>query len=291
MQRSDLPTTKKHQLRLPDGRQLTWYEYGPASGQPLLFCTGAGMSGSLGFGAASLQALNIRVIAPDRPGLGGSDPHPEKTLSSWCRDTAELLASQKITAPLCLGFSQGAPFAFALAHAGMVKALAIVSGQDDFAHAPVRAMLPPPAADFVEKVQSKNSEYLDGLARIASAEGFFQLILSMSSERDQSLYATEQFRSAYLRCLVEGFGPGPAGYIQDLVNALNPWPFAVEQIRVPVNFWYGELDANPTHSPDFGKTLSRRLPLHTHSLLKGEGGSLLWTRSDDILGKLAERSS
>lgn len=276
-------------LQLKDGRRFAWYEWGPVSGYPVLFCTGAGMSGSLGFGAAQLESLHLRLFSIDRPGLGNSDPHPEKTLLSWCDDVAEILGHQKIEAPLCVGFSQGAPFAFVLASRGMLKALAIVSGQDDFSDPRVASLLPPHAARFVQLVQSRDPKFLDELARTANADGFFHLIVSMSSEKDRSLYASEPFKSAYLRCLREGFRLGSSGYIQDLLNVMAPWPFDVCRITIPVDFWYGELDTNATHSPNFAATLSKKLPNHTYTLFKEEGGSLLWTRAEEILRKIATR--
>jgi len=289
MARMHLTPQRKNSLRLKDGRRLAWYEWGPVTGHPVLFCTGAGMSGSLGFGAAQLDSLHLKLLSIDRPGLGDSDPHPGKTLLSWCDDVAELLENQKIEAPLCVGFSQGAPFAFALASRGMVKALAIVSGQDDFNDPGVASLLPPQVAGFVQLVQSRDAKFLDEFARTANADGFFHLIVSMSSEKDRSLYDSEPFKSAYLRCLKEGFRLGPSGYIQDFLNVMAPWPFDVRRINVPVDFWYGEQDTNATHSPNFGATLSKKLPNHTYTLFKEEGGSLLWTRAEEILRKLATK--
>lgn len=288
MRISDISPSKKQAVRLRDGRQLTWHEAGASSGYPVIFCTGAGMSGSLVFGSHQLSALSLRLLAVDRPGIGDSDPHPHKTFTSWCDDIAELLQCQKIEAqPLALGFSQGAPFAFALAHRGITKALAIVAGQDDFSNVQSRNKLPPQAAHFVERVQARDQQFLEGLAQIATADGFFDLIVSMSSRRDQELYTAEPFASAYRSCLREGFRAGPQGYIGDLVNALGQWPFAAESITCPADFWYGKQDANPTHSPDWGAALSHRFQKHTYSLLEGEGGSLLWTRTEEILRRLA----
>jgi pimeloyl-ACP methyl ester carboxylesterase len=62
-------------LRLPDGRTLAWSRWGPPTGRPVLLCTGAGMSGSLGFGLDAVPALGLQLLGIDRPGLGRSDPH------------------------------------------------------------------------------------------------------------------------------------------------------------------------------------------------------------------------
>ncbi len=67
--------------RVAPGRRLAWAEWGPADGAPVLFSPGAATEllarGSPG---GALERLGVRLIAVDRPGLGGSDPAPGRTL-------------------------------------------------------------------------------------------------------------------------------------------------------------------------------------------------------------------
>jgi pimeloyl-ACP methyl ester carboxylesterase len=107
----------------------------------VLFCPGAGTSSALGFGAECLDALGVRLIALDRPGLGGSDPDPTRTLASWAEDVRALIAERSLLGPRIVGFSQGAPFALACAAAGLVARAAIVSGGDELASPQMRAAL------------------------------------------------------------------------------------------------------------------------------------------------------
>lgn len=107
----------------------------------------------------------------------------------------------------------------------------------------------------------------------------------MSAECDRSLYLSDSFTQAYQRCLQEGFSQG-GGYVRDSVNAMSAWSFALENITIPVDLWYDGLDTSPVHSPDFSVTLAAHLPQATHILDPNEGGSILWTRSHDILSKL-----
>ena len=94
-----------------EARAMSWAEWGPEDGVPLLFCPGAGTSSALGFGAEAVDALGVRLIALDRPGLGSSDPDPERTLTSFADDVRAFIAARDVRAPLIVGFSQGAPFA------------------------------------------------------------------------------------------------------------------------------------------------------------------------------------
>ena len=48
------PPERQAKMQLYDGRMLAWSEWGPVDGLPVLFCTGAGMSGWFGFGVSDL---------------------------------------------------------------------------------------------------------------------------------------------------------------------------------------------------------------------------------------------
>jgi pimeloyl-ACP methyl ester carboxylesterase len=249
------------------------------------------MSGWLGFCASNLPNLGLKLIAIDRPGLGLSDPHPNKTLSSWVDDTREFIQTHALHPVLAVGFSQGAPFAFALAGQGLVEAIAIVSGQDELAHPRLRPLLHPDVAGMIAAVQQDPVEFEQHFSQMATWEGLWQLIVGMSAERDRILYESETFGAAYQRALQEGFSQGAQGYARDLVNALSSWTVKLEDITIPVDLWYGGLDTSTVHSPDFGATLASRLPNASHTIDPEEGGSILWTRSGDILAKLKSHVS
>jgi pimeloyl-ACP methyl ester carboxylesterase len=272
-------------LRLPDGRVLAWTEWGPAGGRPVLFCTGAGMSGSLGFAIPVLAALGLRMLALDRPGLGRSSPHRGKTLSTWVADAAHLIERHDLRGALAVGFSQGAPFALALAGAGLVRAVAVVAGQDELPG--VRRLLHPDVAAMLATARADPDGFEHTIRSTATADWLWSLILAMSAERDRRLYTGSSLGPAYRAALEEGFVQGPAGYARDLRLVLGPWPTPVEKIVTPVHLWYGARDTSTVHSPDSGRTLAGRLPCSRLHVLPDEGSSLLWTQGAHILTELA----
>lgn len=278
-------------MQLYDGRRLAWYEWGAVDALPVLFCTGAGMSGWLGFGTSYLPDLGLKLIAIDRPGLGSSDPHPNKTLSSWVDDTREFIQFNNLHNVLAVGFSQGAPFAFALAAQNLVQAIAIVSGQDELAHPRLRPLLHPDVEGMIAAVQKDAVGFERHFSQIVTPEVLWQLIIGMSGERDRLLYESDTFSKAYQRALQEGFAQGAQGYARDLVNSLSIWTVKLENITITVDLWYGALDTSTVHSPDFGATLALRLPNVSHTVDSEEGGSILWTRAWDILAKLKSHPS
>ena len=89
--RFDLTTATSAKLLLPDGRYLGYAEYGSPTGTPVIFLHGA--PGSR-LEAAHLnrpaRELGIRIIAPDRPGMGWSSPKPHRTLLDHADDVRQL---------------------------------------------------------------------------------------------------------------------------------------------------------------------------------------------------------
>ena len=271
----------RRNLELADGRRLAWAQWGPEGGRPVLFCPGAGTSGSLGFGADLLPGLGARLLAVDRPGLGWSSPHPGKTLDTWVDDVRQLVAHLGTDDLATVGFSQGAPFAVALAGAGLASSVALVAGQDDMPT--VRAALAPEVRELVDAVAADPSAVQAHIASVADADWLWTVVADTSGPRDRAFYTDPAFAPAFRQALAEGFRQGPDGYARDLVTALGPWPYRPEDVGVPVDLWYGGLDTSPVHSPDAGRTLAARFPAGRRHLLPDEGSSLLWTRAGEVL--------
>lgn len=274
------------EMTLQDGRTLAWSEWGPEAGQPVLYISGAGTSGEFAFGLDALEELNIRLIAPDRPGLGRSDFDPDKTLLSVAGDFSELITRLSPAKIPVAAVSQGVPFALALAALGPVSKLTIVSGQDELCRPEFLSGLPDQLRQMVEQAEADPAGLIAMLESFAEPESFLEFIVSTSSDLDKAFYSAEPFLSAFRRGLKAGFQQGPKGYALDTVAAMAPWTFEWEAISCPVSLWYGGQDASPVHSPDGGAFLETRLENATRHFFEDEGGSLLWSRARDILSDL-----
>jgi pimeloyl-ACP methyl ester carboxylesterase len=269
--------------KLPDGRRLGWAQWGPKDGAPVLFFSGAAMGRSLGFGADVLDQLGLRLIAVDRPGLGASSPDPGSTLTDWVADVRHLARALDLGSFKIVGFSQGAPFALACAEAGIVSAVAVVSGQDDLNHPALAKMLDPDVEKMLRAAAADPRGFQASFAAGADADMLWRLITGTSSEVDLAVYTDPSFEAAYRRSLAEGLSQGAEGYARDLVLSISRWPFELGKISVPVDLWYGAHDASPVHSPDHGAVLARRIPTARRHLIHDAGGSLLWTHAREIL--------
>jgi pimeloyl-ACP methyl ester carboxylesterase len=271
---------------LPDGRRLGWAEWGPEDAPPVLLFPGAATSRHLGLAAGVAEDVGVRIVSADRPGLGSSDPDESRTLTTWARDVGDLIRLRGIAAPRGIAFSQGAPFGLACAAAGVVAALAVVSGTDELAAPEVRELLVPDVRRLVDLCAADPAAARAVFRGLAATDAMWAMVLSGSSDLDRAVYTAPSFAAAYRQAMDEAFSQGPDGYTRDTLLSMTRWPFDPASIWVPVDLWYGALDTSPVHSPDSGARLHRLIPGARHHVLDGEGSSLLWTRGREILAAL-----
>ena len=104
-------------IKLRDGRTLGYAEYGDRNGVPVVFFHGTPGSRLMAVPAWNDTSLGIRLIAPDRPGLGLSTYLPHRTLLNWPGDVAELADALKLEKFIVAGVSGGGPHSLACAYA------------------------------------------------------------------------------------------------------------------------------------------------------------------------------
>ena len=79
------------EVRRGDGSVIAFEVVGEPGATPLLFCHGLADSRlSARLFTQAARELRLRVVAPDRPGVGGTDPRRLRRLVDWVED-AELV--------------------------------------------------------------------------------------------------------------------------------------------------------------------------------------------------------
>ena len=107
-------TRQNQQIKLPAGRALGYAEYGAPEGIPVFYFHGfpsSRLDWQLVNDDAVLLDLNVRVIAPDRPGYGLSDYKSGRKMVDWPADVLELANALQIDRFAVLGISGGGPYA------------------------------------------------------------------------------------------------------------------------------------------------------------------------------------
>ncbi|MEV7013146.1 alpha/beta hydrolase [Streptosporangium sp. NPDC051022] len=273
--------------RLPDGRVLGWAEWGPMDGAPVLFSPGAATGRGLGFGAEAVDDLGVRLISLDRPGLGVSTPAPRRTFADFAEDVRVFAGRGDLGLPAMVGNSQGAPFALACAEAGVIGALAVVSGADEVADPRFADALPEELRRLVD-VAVTDPEAAERIFAGFTPQAMWDMVMGGSPACDLAVYEEAGFAAAYRRALEDAFAQGPGGYARDTALAMGRWGIDLSSIRVPVDLWYGREDVG--HSPDLGAGLAHRIPGAVRHVVPGIGGAVLWTDSGEILRTLLERA-
>jgi len=237
------------QLRLPDGRALGYAEYGDPDGRPLVYLHGfPGSRLAGGVLDEAPRACRVRVLAPERPGLGLSSPQPRRTLLDTARDVRALAAALRINRFAVLGESGGAPHALACAHelGDRVHGVAIACGLGPFTGREQATGIAP--KQRVGYAIASKAPFFAAYALVpaaACARRWPRQFLRVT--RWQLAEADRQALDGPLGGLVaadyaEAFRQGAHGAAHDLALLFNPWTFDPGEIRLSVSFFHGAQD-------------------------------------------------
>jgi pimeloyl-ACP methyl ester carboxylesterase len=136
-------------VELADGRILSYADYGPPDGWSVLWCHGAPGSRLEPQAFADEAAESgFRIIGVDRPGYGGSTPHPGRSIASWVPDAMALINHLDLRRFFSVGCSTGGAYALALAalEPDLVEACVACCALTDMRWSEGRAMMTGPSA-------------------------------------------------------------------------------------------------------------------------------------------------
>lgn len=104
-------------ITLKDGRTLGFAEYGDPTGIPVFYFHG-GMSSrfDIAFGDRRFSERGVRLIAPDRPGIGNSSSKKGRTLFDWADDVGQLAETLSINKARIFGWSAAGPYVLVCLH-------------------------------------------------------------------------------------------------------------------------------------------------------------------------------
>lgn len=251
-------------VRLRDGRMLCYAQYGSPDGLVVVNAHG-GLSCRLdvAFAGGHAQAAGVRLISPDRPGIGGSDPKPGRTIVDWADDVAELLDLLGVDRFAAMGWSLGGPYAAALGKAlsARVTRVAIIAGALPLSEPGVFAQLP-----TIDRVYARLSQRAPWAARMgfrimgaaahAAPRWYGRLAVAQLGPADGEVLREDGFES-FARTSAEALRR-PDGVVEDYRAWMRPLGFAQEDLRVPVTVWAGEQDQ--LIDAGWPPELARRIP-------------------------------
>ncbi|MEP3210060.1 MAG: alpha/beta hydrolase [Maribacter sp.] len=269
----------EHTVSLADGRILGYAEYGDPLGFPVLYFHGGQESRlSSNFMDSIAAALALRIIAPDRPGIGLSSFQKERTFLNWSKDVAELADSLKLEKFSVFGLSGGAPHVLACAYAfpHRLERVTIVSGTAPHTYKgklrgmwfPVKLMHWFAAAktdNYLRKFITSEHKTL----KESPEKRLRQLQRYLPKPDSKLLTEKPQYGISFIQGSQEAYKNGTAAVIQEWKMYVDDWGFPLEDISTHINLWYGSEDKM---TPKYrGMYLHKILPDSELHILENEG--------------------
>ena len=258
--------TIHNHITLSDGRKLGFAEFGEMQGEPVFYFHG--------FPGSRLEAKltetmakdsQVRFIGIDRPGFGLSDFKPKRALVDWPNDVTELANSLGIDQFSILGVSGGGPYAAACAHQmpDRLISVGIVCGMG-----PVDV---PRIMDQMVSIYRQGLRLTRRFPKIVTAlypfSSFFfrnypERMLSILSGKvagpDKIALKNNELIKVLSASFREAFRNSLLWPATDVVLYSRPWGFSLDDIRIKVHLWHGEMDK--VVPPAMGHYLANTIP-------------------------------
>jgi pimeloyl-ACP methyl ester carboxylesterase len=293
---SDWPqarTVRAANGRDADAREIGVYEYGDPVGSPVFALHGTPSCGA-GFAWADMpaRAHGLRIIAPDRPGIGRSTRVNMPAVGDYGADLGMLADALDIDRFTLLGYSGGGPYALAAAaHLGpRVQSAAIVAGAGEIGawatfsdlersdrQMTWLALHAPAVAGAVLRFADFGSRLVPRVALWSAATGL--------PANDRAVLRDLGSPRQALALFTQALAHSSAGVVDDYARLARPWHVALGAISTPVHCWQGTGDTLVPFAHT--QALLERLPNSRLTTWPGEGHLALITHVNDVLEHIA----
>jgi pimeloyl-ACP methyl ester carboxylesterase len=287
MAKADAHAAHDREIDLADGRRLAYLDIGRADGEVVISNHG-GLSSRLDVlpAAESAGAHGLRIISPDRPGIGRSAPAPHRTLRTWADDVGVLADRLELEQFAVMGWSFGGCFAQSVARylGDRAVQLVLVASAIPRAWAGMRADI-----DRMDRVLMRLSEHAAGRAVDRT---IFHLMGATARLAPERFARSSGFTSGTTTDLVdlaaaiaEGLSD-TEGVVRDYEILDGPWEFDPSEIEVPTRIWQG--DADELVPAAWAERLRDAIQGSTLTVVPGATHFLWYDHWDDIFDGIAE---
>jgi pimeloyl-ACP methyl ester carboxylesterase len=281
------------QVRLSDGRRLSYAVLGDPTGAPVIGLHGTPGS-HLKFALADNDArrLGLRIVAPDRWGYGGSDAPRRPSLSAYAADMALLADEIGLERFSVLGISGGGPYAASVAArlGPRVRSLALVGPVGPIAGVPAGRALSgfhvlcfrvlPVVPGAIRAIFAT----FRGALRVAPGVAM-RALAARAARADRALVCAPRTRAGLADAFRAGLAPGAGGTVIDMRLFSRPWDVRLGDVTAPTRVWLGSEDRNVPLAP--ARWLAAAIPKAELVRLDGHGHYWISDNVGEVLAWIA----
>jgi len=266
-----VPALRDATVTLPDGRRLAYTEWGLPDGKPVLYFHGTPGGRLWCPDEEATSAAGVRLIMPDRPGIGRSDPLEGRTLADGPKDVEALADALDLSAFGAVGISAGGAYAAACAALipERLRGVALVASRAlseyNWAERPDarEEWRPEERAEF-DLAQDDPAAAADLTAQHAAGwvdrldehPDLFQKSLE-AAEGDRWFFE-DPSRTAKFEAMMRDWGRQGRDAIKwELIDVFLPWGFRLADISIPVTIWCGSQDPRIKYMDFQARTIPR----------------------------------
>ncbi len=284
--------TREGTIERAGRRRLAYLDTGDP-GAPAVFHLHGTPGSRLGHHPDPAVYEGVRVLSYDRPGYGGSEAVPDRTVADAADDVAAIADALGIERFGVFGVSGGGPHALACAALlpeRVIRAAAMVCPAPNVADFDFMAgMSPTNVEEFTLALQGRDAleAALEPAAETfgADPESLIDTLAPELPEPDQAALARPEIRALLVDSFTEAVRQGARGWVDDDLAFVAPWGFELGDIGVETRFWQGALDVLVPRS--HGEYLEGKLPQARFELIEG-GGHLLFDHWGPVFRWLVE---
>jgi pimeloyl-ACP methyl ester carboxylesterase len=235
-------------LTLPDDRQLAYAEYGNPDGHPVLYFHGHPSSRlePLILGNEVIARCGLRVIAPDRPGMGQSDFQPNRGFSDWVSDVVCLANALNLDKFSVAGTSGGCGYVAACAAKipERLHAAVIIAGgwrMDLIEDRPALARVVSVIAKYLPRLYQVIM-YRLGQSVKQNQEKLLATLKKHYPPADYAVLEQPDRLKYFCETTIESMRNGSKGAAYDGRLYFQEWDFSLDEIQIPLTLFHGEQD-------------------------------------------------
>lgn len=279
-------------LRLEDGRILAYREYGDPAGFPILYSHGNLLCGrDIETAHKDALKIGIRIIAPNRPGVGQSTKVAGRNTIDWAKDAGQLLDFLKIDKFHALGWSMGGQYALACGaeFSGRVKSVTVIAGALPLDNEANLEELGRSDRTFTRACRERPGKaaftfrMLRWLATLMP-KSFLHIATQDFSPPDETVVhriSVSRFCAWYIEATQQ-----VSGTVEEYIAWARPWGFALKDVFAPVTVYWAPSDQMIPKA--WQEKIAQEVPRGTYVEQANGGHFFAQTRWQPILQKIAE---